>query len=313
MDLLNMAHNHLLLNHVPTIGTTIGVGLLLLAFVRRNDHLKHAALEVFFLVALFTVPAYLTGVAAQAQIADREDVSFEAIEAHHNAAMVAFILMQIAGGIAWYALWQFRRRGAPRGWSVPAVLVLALLTLAVTAPAATMGGEIRHPEIRITDETPVPGTGWLTRASIHDWVQNNPNVWPAAETLHFLGLCLIFGILLVVNLRLMGFMRTIPYGAVHRLLPWGMLGFAVNLVTGMMFFIATPEQYVTNYPFYWKIVFMMAAGANLLYITVVDRAWTQEPTYDTPIFDKAIGASAIVLWMGVIYWGRMLPFIGNAF
>jgi uncharacterized membrane protein len=313
MDILNMAHNHLLLNHVPTVGTVIAIGLLLISLVRRNDHLKHVSLEVFFVVALLTIPAYLTGVAAQTAIVDREGVSLAAMEAHHNAALLAFILMQITGGAAWIALWQFRRRTLAPGWAVPVILLLSVLTLALTAPAATLGGEIRHPEIRITEEEPVPGTGSLTAAGIRALVQNSPTLWPAAETLHFLGLCLIFGILLVVNLRLMGFMRAIPYGAVHRLLPWGMLGFAVNLVTGMLFFIATPEQYTANNPFYWKILFLMAAGVNLLYITVVDKAWTIEAGQDTPVFDKAIGASAIVLWLGVIYWGRMLPFIGNAF
>ena len=71
MDLLNMAHNHLLLNHVPTVGTTIGIGLLLLALVRRNDHLKHASLEVFFIVALLTLPAYLTRAAARQSLRKR--------------------------------------------------------------------------------------------------------------------------------------------------------------------------------------------------------------------------------------------------
>ena len=56
--------------------------------------------------------------------------------------------------------------------------------------------------------------------------------WPAAEAVHFLGLCLSFGVLLAVNLRILGVMRQIPFADVHRLLPWGMLGFGANLITG---------------------------------------------------------------------------------
>ena len=49
--------------------------------------------------------------------------------------------------------------------------------------------------------------------------------WPAAEAVHFLGLSLAFGVLLAVNLRILGVMRQVPFADVHRLLPWGMLGF----------------------------------------------------------------------------------------
>lgn len=319
MDLVpNVPHLHLLLNHVPTIGTVIGLGLFLLSLVRRNDHLKHASLEVFFLVALLTLPAYLSGVAAEGSIEGRPGVSEATIDVHHDAALLAFVLMQLTGAVAWLALWQFRRRSRPAPGTLSAVLLLAVVTVAFMARAATLGGEIRHPEIVVaegatTEPATIPGTGWLTKASIQGVVTNVPWVWPAAESLHFLGLCLVFGILLVVNLRLIGAMKAIPFAALHRLLPWGILGFGLNLVTGMVFFISTPEQYTANVPFYWKISFMMIAGANFLYLTVFDKTWALEPGGDARLADKAIAASSICLWIGVIYFGRMLPFIGNAF
>jgi len=84
-------------------------------------------------------------------------------------------------------------------------------------------------------------------------------------------------------------------------------------MTGMLFCIAAPEQYVTNTPFYWKIGFLMIAGVDLLYLTVFDKLWALEAGDDAAILDKAIAASAIVAWLGVIYGGRMLPFLGDAF
>ena len=103
---------------------------------------------------------------------------------------------------------------------------------------------------------------------------NSPWVWPASETVHFLGLSLSFGVLLAVNLRILGVMRQVPFADVHRLLPWGMLGFGANLITGMLFFIGQPKQYIDSAPFYWKVVFLMIAGANFLYLTVFKKAWT---------------------------------------
>jgi uncharacterized membrane protein len=314
MDLMDLAHLHLLLNHFPTIGTVIGLGLLLLALVRKNDHLKHVSFEVFFLIALATMLAYLTGVAAQQALEGVPDASESMIVAHHDAALWGFLLMQLTGAAAWLGLWQFRRYSRPSTATLSAVLVLALITAATMARAANLGGEIRHPEIRVEQAAgATAATGWLSTVAIAQTISGEPWVWPAAETLHFIGLCMVLGVLLAVNLRLLGMMKEVPYAHFHRLLPWALLGFGLNLVTGMMFVIAAPGQYTENISFYWKIAFMMIACADLLYLTVFRKAWTLEPGDDPRLADKVIAASAIGAWVGVIYFGRMLPFLGNAF
>lgn len=314
MPFVNVPHLHLLMNHVPTVGTVIGIGLFLLSFVRRSEHLRHASLEVFFLIALASLPVYLTGLAAQAAIVGSAGVSDAAIAAHHDRAMLAFTFVEITGFVAWLALWQFRRLARPAGWTTPAFLLLGVVTLVLMADAASVGGEIRHPEIKIS-ETAIAASGWFTAASVEGFVTNSPWVWPAAETLHFIGLSLLFGVLFLVNLRLLGAgaLRAVSFASLHRLLPWGMLGFGVNLVTGMLFTIAAPDQYINNTPFYWKMGCLMIAGLNILYLTVFDKLWALEPGDDAALLDKAIAASAIGAWVGVIYAGRMLPFIGNAF
>lgn len=313
MPFMNLPHLHLLMNHVPTVGTVVALGLFILAMARRSEHLQHAALEVFYLIAVATLPVYLTGVAAQLEIQGRPGVSAAAIAAHHDAALLAFILIMISGFVAWLALWQFRRHGRSAGWTTGAILLLAVLSLAVVAPAASVGGEIRHPEIMQDENAVAPAGVWVSAAAVQDLVTTRPWIWPAAETLHFIGLSLLFGVLFAVNLRLLGGLRGVSFAAMHRMLPWGMLGFAINLVTGMLFFIAAPEQYTTNAPFLWKVLCLMVAGVDLLYLTVFDKIWALEPGDDAAMLDKAIAATAIVAWVGVIYWGRMLPFLGNAF
>jgi hypothetical protein len=315
---MNLAHLHLLLNHFPTIGTVIGLGLFLLSLVRKNDHLKRASLEVFFVIALLTIPVYLSGTAAQETIEGRPGVSNALMVRHQDAALPAFVFMEITGGVAWLGLWHFRRRSHPARGNVAAVVLLSIATLGLMARAANVGGEIRHEEIRFGQEPTVTegtvGSGeWLKSASVASFVTDRTWVWPASETLHFIGLCLLFGIVLFVNLRVLGMIKHVSFAALHRLLPWAVVGLGINTFTGMLFFIAAPEQYTTNVAFYWKIGLMLAAGANLLYLTVVDEAWAVGAGDDAPLRAKAIAASAIVLWVGVMYCGRMLPFIGNAF
>ena len=316
---MNLAHLHLLLNHFPTIGTVIGLGLFLVALVGKNDDLKRAGLGVFFVIALLALPAYMTGNAAQAAITGRPDVSEALIEAHQQAALLAFVFMEITGAVSWLGLWQFRRISRLASWNLSAVLLLSIVTVGLMTNAGNRGGEIRHPEIVPGEETASAeaavssGMEWLRGPSIGAFVLDHRWVWPASEALHFIGLCLLFGIVLLVNLRMLGMMKKLPFAALHRLLPWAILGLGINSVTGMLFFISTPEQYTQNVAFHWKMALMMLAGVNVLYLTLFDEAWALGPGDDAPLRGKVMAASALILWFGVTYCGRMLPFIGNSF
>ena len=68
--------------------------------------------------------------------------------------------------------------------------------------------------------------------------------WPLAESLHFIGLSLLIGTIGLFDLRLLGFGRRIPIAAMHRLIPWGLLGFGINLLSGLSFLMTEPDQYV---------------------------------------------------------------------
>lgn len=318
---MTLPHLHLLLNHVPTVGTAIAIALLVLTLFRRHDALRRVSLELFCVIALLTLPAYLSGVGTQLRIEEQlPEVSVELMRRHHDAAVLSSILMLLTGGFAWLGLWQFRRINRQTGFNLAAVLVLSLLTMVLMARAATMGGEIRHPEILLQAAEDVPFTsseevytsGALSAESIAALVNERVWLWPAMETLHFIGLWLLFGVILLVNLRMLGVLTHTSYAALHRLLPWATLGLGLNTVTGMMFVIANPGQYA-NGAFYWKIGLLVLAGVNLIYLTVFDGPWEVRAGDRAPLRVKAMSASAIVLWMGVMYFGRMLPFLGDAF
>jgi uncharacterized membrane protein len=311
---MNLAHLHLILNHFPTVGMVVGVGLFIIALVSRSDDLKRACLAVLFCIGLLSLPAYMTGNAAQAMIAGQEGVSETTITAHQESALLALIFMELTGVVAWIGLWQYRRQSRPANWNLPAVLVFSVLTLALMARAASIGGEIRHPEIVAEGAAPtVGGISWLQGANVGVFALSNNWVWPLSEAIHFLGLGLLFGVVLIINLRMLGLMRNVSFATLHGLLPLGIFGFAINTVTGMLFFVATPEQYIENLAFYWKVVLMMLACVNVLYHTLMEEPWSIGAGDEAPLQAKIVALSSIILWFGVIYFGRMLPFIGNSF
>ena len=316
MSPLNLPHLHLLLNHLPTVGTVIAVGLLLMSFVRRNEALQRIGLEVLCVIALLTIPAYISGVGTQQMLTAQEpsvqdlglpDRTPERMTAHHDAAVSAFALMVLAGGFAWLGLWQSRRVGRPGRITMGAVVLLSIVTVAAMARTATLGGDIRHPEIGGTEAA----AGAITAQKVADFVNENTWVWPSMEVLHFIGLWLLFGVVLAVNLRLLGLMKETPFAALHRLLPWAILGLGVNIFTGMLFLIAAPAYYAANPSFHAKIAMLVIAGADLLYLTTFDGPWHVESGARAPMRVQAAALLAIVSWIGVMYFGRMLPFLGE--
>jgi len=252
------------------------------------------------------------------------EVSKAMINTHETAAFEGLWAMELTGALAWLGLWQYRRLSRLPQGTLTAVLVLALATFGLMSRAALIGGEIRHPEVRMepsvvapsvtgtAEETPVADPP-LARV-IGDGMVNLTWGWPACETIHFVGLSLLFGVVLLVDLRMLGFMKSIPFSTLHRLLPWGILGFGLNVATGFLFFIgAPPTFYVTNATFFWKLALILVAGANALYFTVLDQPWALEAGDTPPMAAKVAAASGIVLWTGVIFCGQMLPFLGHSF
>jgi hypothetical protein len=313
---LNLAHLHLLLNHWPIIGTFIGVALLLVSLAGRSNHIRQASYGLFAFMALLSIPAYLSGNAAAE--ATRE-LSFSAslVESHEGAAMMAFIYLGLTGTFALYGMWQYRqdREDASRDSKLclAVVLTLSLATAGLMAVAGNTGGNIRHPEVMEALHPPsaVEGMGAGLILELRYFViESSRWAWPMVENLHFIGLILILGTVGLLNIRVLGFLKQLPVGPLHRLLPLGIAGFVINAVTGVLFFIGMPYFYVLNTYFQAKIAVILLAGGNLLlfYCTGIFRKWDEVgPKADAPLFAKLVAAASLILWLSVIVIGRYIP------
>lgn len=156
---------------------------------------------------------------------------------------------------------------------------------------------------------------WLQGTALSQEIVYLTWLWPLCETLHFVGLALVIGIVGFFDLRLMGAFKEIPLPAVRSLMPLALLGFTINLVTGVIFVIGHPEQYVHNIAWWLKVASLVLAGLNALVFetTLARRTMQLPPGADTPRPVKVIGLVSLLSWMAVLFWGRMLPFIGDAF
>ena len=134
--------------------------------------------------------------------------------------------------------------------------------------------------------------------------------WPIAESFHFLGLCVLIGCVGLFDLRLLGVMSRVPIATVHRLIPFGLLGFAINIVSGSLFLLTEPDQYIYNPSFHFKLLFLAIAGTNasLFYLTSYRQVFTDRASLEAPRRARIIAAISLCAWIGVITGGRLLTF-----
>jgi hypothetical protein len=134
--------------------------------------------------------------------------------------------------------------------------------------------------------------------------------WPVFESLHFIGMSLLIGTIGVFDLRLMGFARRVPLPALHRLIPLGIGGFALNAATGFCFICATPDQYIFNMAFRFKVTFILIAGLNVMffYSRVFRRLERLTGDERPPLGARLAGLVSLTAWVGVMSAGRLLTF-----
>jgi len=127
-------------------------------------------------------------------------------------------------------------------------------------------------------------------------------------------LTLLFGSIAAWDLRLVGALKEIPISAFHKLVPFAVLGFAINLTTGFMFLVTFPDQYVYNAAFQLKVLCLMLAGLNVMvfYFTSFRRIARFESGQQPPLLGRLSGVVSLGLWVTVIVCGRMITFFRPA-
>jgi len=158
-------------------------------------------------------------------------------------------------------------------------------------------------------------TQFMLSTGIDNFVATQDWVWPVCEILHFFGMALLIGSVGLVDLRMLGIAKGVPIKALERFIPLGVIGFLVNATTGFIFVagnpVGGPQEYLTNLAFQIKMVLILIAGLNLLafYVTGIARqADAVTPEGVAPTSAKVVAALSLLLWFGVIFFGRFIMY-----
>ena len=145
--MVNWAHIHLILTHVPVIGVGAILAFLLIGNVRRSREIKWASWQLFVALAVASVAVYLTGSPASHQMRELPGISREVIHRHSRAADFAFWGLELLGVLCLAALVKFRNTAEVPARFANALLALAFVVFILMVWTANLRGKIRHPEI----------------------------------------------------------------------------------------------------------------------------------------------------------------------
>ena len=140
-------------------------------------------------------------------------------------------------------------------------------------------------------------------------------LYPAVEIVHIVGIGLLFGSIVVFDLRLLGFSRDISVKRLARhVLPWSAGSFLLIVPSGLLMFIAHASEFIASGVFAVKMLLILAAGVNAgLFHTITFRTadvWDSEEMRKLPPPPSArlAGALSLLIWISVIACGRLLAY-----
>ena len=153
---------------------------------------------------------------------------------------------------------------------------------------------------------------WLSETKWSIALLESLYMWSWIESAHVLSICFFIGILLFVDLRLMGAVFTkLPISEMNKkVLPWSLFGFGLMIVTGFLLFYANPVRSYQNIFFRFKVILILFAGLNAFLfhrqMKLEGMKWDEGKSIPKSVHIKAV--ASLVLWSGVIISGRMIAY-----
>ena len=154
----------------------------------------------------------------------------------------------------------------------------------------------------------------IMASQLSQWIQATYWLWPFLEIIHFFGLTLLMGGLIIVDLRMIGFFSTISLQGAKKLLPFVIFGFLLNLITGIFFVYGDPSRYAINIGFQIKLILILLAGCNaaIYHFKVESYVLDLGSSSRRPsIAIRLVGLTSLSLWTGVLLLGRLIPYVGT--
>ena len=147
----------------------------------------------------------------------------------------------------------------------------------------------------------------IERSAFFTWVREDSSLWayPGIRFIHTVGLAIVVGLSTMINLRVLGFARTLPMAPLERYFPIIWAGFWINAISGTILLAADATMKLANPAFGVKMVLIALAAVNLI---LMRSAVFHDRHLNAPVSGrgKRLAAVSLLLWFGAIAAGRLM-------
>jgi len=157
--------------------------------------------------------------------------------------------------------------------------------------------------------------------SIFEWLYNTDaagliraSLWgyPITLTIHGVGMAIVVGLLTVVDLRLLGYFRRMPIQGLPKLWGWAVFGFIINLISGLLLFVADAPNFATNWAFLLKIL-MIVIGVVIAFLLKTAPVFKNIESLGAEAVagtkGRILAVSSLLVWMLAIIFGRLVGYV----
>jgi uncharacterized protein DUF6644 len=152
----------------------------------------------------------------------------------------------------------------------------------------------------------------LEQSRFSVWVRESGSLlaFPTILLLHTYGMAVLVGIVVVIDLRILGFAPALPLAPLEKFLPMLWVAFWINAVTGTILLLADATTKMTNPDFLVKMAFI-ACGV-IVQRMIEKRVFQREQTANrpAPANTRMLAVASLICWLGAITAGRLLAYVG---
>lgn len=157
---------------------------------------------------------------------------------------------------------------------------------------------------------PAALAAWLQDSALGTWMRSGGWNYAAVNVAHLLGLVLLVGPMLLLDLRLLGFGRRFDARAVARaLLPFAASGLLVMLCSGVALLSADAQALLGNPLMQAKLAAVLLALANVAWFHAAFARYLHDWDRRRPALGRASALASLALWLGILALGRLIAYV----
>jgi len=152
---------------------------------------------------------------------------------------------------------------------------------------------------------------WIEGTWIAEQVRVSAWGYPIMIAAHSVGLAVVVGLAVAVDLRLLGRFRGIPFSALRTMFLVAWIGFLVNFLSGLALFSSQATSYMTNVPFLVKMAFVLTGAVTVGYLQGATARIGDGHGADsvTPGPARTMAIVSLLVWLGAIVTGRLIAYL----